>query len=567
MSRTRILSLMVGTAVVVSGLTGVVATANADPPSEAEGISESADNSKITFYYGLDRKDGKAKQALKKVSDPKSSSYRQFWSVSKLKKKFGPKSGALKGLKKSAKPAGLKVNLDSSGVFARVTGTVQKMEAWIQGPIVSSTSGGYTVWRAEGSGLAPGLGKFVADPVAIYQAQTGVASTRAQPSKNKGTWIGGCDGAKKTGAYSFNQLNKAYGRLSKSNNKKIGRKTRLAILSAGDGFSDEHLAVSATCFNKKGRTFNRVATDGMVDPLPSIAGEGDLDTQTAQGVLPKGSKVDYIELPYVNLTSASLWFLLYAKIMDLDPVPDVATMSYGYCEPKFVQNIGKVPLKIMDSLLVRLGLVGTSTMASSGDSGSSGCQQFYGTAELSVALPSSSPFTTAVGGSRIVLNADNTRKREVVWNDSVGAGGGGKSTIFPKPWYQSKTGTKKRAVPDLSAMAATYPGYPLYTALGDNPEGWTQIGGTSAASPFLASHVAIMNARETRARRPPLGFLNPAWYAMSKSTRYDIRKGNNGKYNNKCCQAKKGFDLASGLGAPNLRSMYQAFPYEVKASK
>ena len=153
----------------------------------------------------------------------------------------------------------------------------------------------------------------------------------------------------------------------------------------------------------------------------------------------------------------------------------------------------------------------------------------------------------------------------MVWNEGLnsGAGGGGESLIFERPCYQEeKTDAGMRGVPDISAMAAPLPGCPVYS--GPSPQGqsgWLQIGGTSASSPFFASQVAIMNAKEAKSGRPLLGFLNPALYDMPTSAIYDIRKGNNKLFNNGCCDATKGYDLASELGAPNLRPMHKAFPY------
>ena len=68
---------------------------------------------------------------------------------------------------------------------------------------------------------------------------------------------------------------------------------------------------------------------------------------------------------------------------------------------------------LMDALLVRLGLTGVSAFASAGDFGST-CN---GQPVPGVAWPASSPYLTAVGGSRLVLNAANQRVDEVVWND------------------------------------------------------------------------------------------------------------------------------------------------------
>ena len=137
----------------------------------------------------------------------------------------------------------------------------------------------------------------------------------------------------------------------------------------------------------------------------------------------------------------------------------------------------------MDSLLVRLGLAGVASFASAGDFGST-CN---GDPFAGVAWPASSPYLTAVGGSRLVLDAANARVDEVVWNDlpwltaenGGGAGGGGFAAFSGRPAYQRGLAGRRRAVPDVSAHASMLPGWPV--ELGGN---WLEDAGTSAASPL-----------------------------------------------------------------------------------
>ncbi|MCH9815410.1 MAG: hypothetical protein K0U64_03015 [Actinomycetia bacterium] len=507
----------------------------------------------ITFYYGLKRKEGKAKKRLIEVSDPDRVSYRNFVDRSLLAKRYGARKSAKQGLKRSARNAGLKFSLDTTGVFARVTGTVAKMQAWTGQQIISSTgviADGVTVYAAQGDGLAPGTKKFVREAVPAYQEQTGVVSSSLP--KNSGTWMDGCKAAKGTGAYSYAQLNKAYGQLAGPNNRKIGKRTTMAILASSDGYSDANLARAAKCFGTPGRTFNRVATDGVHSALPA-GDEGDLDTQVAQAILPKGSTVYYLEgLPFVALT-----FVVWAKVLDLPALPQTASYSYGLCEPKQLDIV----VKLVDSVLLRLGLAGVSAMASSGDDGSSDCGP--ATKKLAVDYPSSSPYMTSVGGSLIKLNSDNTRRTEVVWNQGErgGSGGGGQSILAKRPWWQAGNGSKMRTTPDISANAAPAPGWAVYTVDGQGGSSWKGVGGTSASSPFFASVMAVMAAKEAKQGRPAFGFLNPALYDMPESAIYDITRGNNELYNPKCCKATVGYDWASGLGAPNLKKMARAFAY------
>ena len=137
--------------------------------------------------------------------------------------------------------------------------------------------------------------------------------------------------------------------------------------------------------------------------------------------------------------------------------------------------------------------------------------------------PASSPHVVAVGGTRLSLSATGAWKEETVWNDdprggeeNYGAGGGGCSTQFSAPEWQREvpdwakvgcgTGAEaKRAVADISADADPYSGIAVYDSVPDyheemvgnkvetinTPLGWWPIGGTSVASPIVASMFAL----------------------------------------------------------------------------
>jgi hypothetical protein len=99
----------------------------------------------------------------------------------------------------------------------------------------------------------------------------------------------------------------------------------------------------------------------------------------------------------------------------------------------------------------------------------------------------SDPLVTSVGGT--LLNLDDQGNRlspDVVWNDTIGAGGGGVSGVFSRPLYQAgvaKEVGSKRGTPDISMSAATGGAAWIYTSFGGVSVGWHLVGGTSEASP------------------------------------------------------------------------------------
>lgn len=176
---------------------------------------------------------------------------------------------------------------------------------------------------------------------------------------------------------------------------------------------------------------------------------------------------------------------------------------------------------------------GHAITVSSGDNG-------YG-----VEFPASSQYVTAVGGTHLT-KATNARG----WTESVWSGAGsGCSTWETQPTWQT-TNTNiiglctKRAVADVSAVADPNTGvsvYDSYAYLGQS--GWLVFGGTSVASPVIASVYALAgnSAVVTYGSYPYLnsGSLN------------DVTSGSNGSCGNLLCNGAAGWDGPTGLGTPN----------------
>jgi subtilase family serine protease len=178
-----------------------------------------------------------------------------------------------------------------------------------------------------------------------------------------------------------------------------------------------------------------------------------------------------------------------------------------------------------------------------------------------------------VGGTQLHLDASGARTApDNVWNDTSlrgqpAAGGGGVSSVFTRPAYQSTAagavGTQ-RGIPDVSMSAAVYGAVLVYTSFAGQFTGWEPIGGTSEATPLFAGIVAIAN----QVAGHGLGQINPTLYKLKtgSSGLTDITQGNNtvsfsqgGKsYTVSGYSAAAGYDLASGLGTPNAPALVAA---------
>jgi subtilase family serine protease len=172
---------------------------------------------------------------------------------------------------------------------------------------------------------------------------------------------------------------------------------------------------------------------------------------------------------------------------------------------------------------------GVAITVSSGDSG-------YG-----VSYPASSPGVTAVGGTTLRLNADNTRASETVWAGS----GSGCSAYMAKPVWQGDAGCARRSVADVSAVADPATGAAIYTATRyQGRKGWITLGGTSLSAPLVGAVYALAG---NAASQTGAGFS----YAHTGSL-YDVVSGSNGSCaTSYLCTGGSGYDGPTGLGAPN----------------
>lgn len=241
----------------------------------------------------------------------------------------------------------------------------------------------------------------------------------------------------------------------------------------------------------------------------------------------------------------------------------VVSISLGACELGVDNSSAPGFLNALDADFQRADAQGMSVLVSSGDSGAYGCQDNH----LSVSLPASSPYVTAVGGTALFINADGSYGHEAGWEGPLegSGGGGGVSTLYQRPTWQAGPGVSNaasdgmREVPDISADADPLTGYRVYYTGGNDCSGsecWTVVGGTSAAAPFWAALIALANQQGKR----KLGFLNPALYQLGQagangvsSPYHDVTAGGNLYY-----QATPGWDYSTGWGSPDAAALVAA---------
>jgi hypothetical protein len=190
-------------------------------------------------------------------------------------------------------------------------------------------------------------------------------------------------------------------------------------------------------------------------------------------------------------------------------------------------------------------------------------QSFFNATGDSAALagvidfPCDSPNITQVGGTYLGTDASGNYAGESAWNRGGGVGSsGGISPLVPIPIWQLGTdmttnhgSTTQRNVPDVALVADGV----YIVCFG---QGAAQ-GGTSCSAPLWAGLTALVNQQAAQLGQPPVGFLNPAIYALGRGANYpatfhDITAGNNtNAYSPNNFYAVPGFDLCTGWGTPN----------------
>jgi subtilase family serine protease len=531
---------------------------------------------RITFYFGLERPEDRARAAFSAVSRPGSPSYRKFLGVRQAARRYGASPRTIRALKRRARRHGFVARIDRSGVFARLTGTERAFERAFRVRIVSQIDNDvmartWFVGRNRPLRVPRALRPLVREVVGTYARSAPIrrggrgvaraAQAPGPPPGNAGTWTGGCNEARATGSYSFGQVRGAYGVDAAGS----GAGASVALMNVGEGVPASDIRLGGQCFGLPLLRPRVLLTDGQARPFGFGSEEPQLDLAMVRGMAPG---LRSLLLTQVWLTP-DLWFLGPAQTLAAPSLPDTLSISYGICEREVrgrrAGQAARSNADLFDALLVRLGLAGVGVFAASGDSGST-CndEDFPG-----VAWPASSPYLTAVGGTRLVLDAANARVDEVVWNDlpwvtaedGGGAGGGGLSSASPRPPWQAglPVAGRRRAAPDVAAHASLLPGWPV--VLGDN---WIEVGGTSAASPLVASALAVLSARERAAGRPPLGPVNWLLYSLPQANPgalFDIVSGNNA-FDPKVpgINAVPGYDMASGLGVPRFDLLAAALP-------
>ncbi len=517
---------------------------------------------------------------LRQLTTVGSPEYHHFLSPRQFADRFGAPTSAVSALTSYLASHGLHVgNLSKGRLVLRVQGqtsvvastfharlaTIRRSDGTVvsqfTSPATLPASLAHDVVGIEGLSRTTPLSSFLVRPRGTTTGSSGYAGACSKAGASSGTTPNNNQG------YTVQQQGQVYGLTSSWLNGDTGKGAVIAMYELGT-FDAADAKVFFTCYHLS-PTINTIKVDGGA--TGSFSDEATMDVEEAAALAP-GATIDI----YSGPNSGNGPVDVYTRIAD-DNKATIVSVSWGDCE---TDPTGAVAAE--QPLFEQMAAEGMTVVAAAGDSGSSDCNGITTNAPA-VDDPASQPFVTGVGG--LTLN-DIAPINQSVWNNNGGASGGGISTLWSRPWWQTGgvlahdtaqgvAGATHRMVPDLSVMGDPNTGFIQYftgtnkatVICGHNScSGWGSIGGTSIGAPLVSATFAIASQTCGGVR---LGFLNPTLYSIASAggNYLDVTAGNNDLFNQGVYAAGTGYDLASGLGSPTGNFVNDLCPATVNASK
>ncbi len=475
-------------------------------------------------------------------NDPHSASYHQYLTPQQFAQAFAPSQTTINSVTAYLRGQGLNVtSVASNHLLVNATGTVAQAEKAFHVSIADYALHGRTVYSPTSDPTVPASLNNVISTIAgldnVAQYKHHSQAQRSMPHTGPG------------GGYTPTELRTAYDINSLISNGDNGSGQTVALFEL-DGYTPSDINAYLSNYSLGSAKYSNVYVDGTSNTAGAGAIEVELDMEVVSAIAPGATQKIYI-----GPNSTSGVNDTYNKIVT-DDTAKVTSTSWGECEA----DSGSSELNTLDNIFKQAAAQGQAIFAAAGDSGAYDC----GTTSLAVDSPADDPNVVGVGGTTLNVGSGGTYQSESVWGDASdtsespegAGGGGGVSTQFARPSYQTGTNltNAKREVPDVSADADPNTGYSIYctvTAAGCSG-GWTEVGGTSAATPLWAASAADTNQYLAGLSKATLGSASADLYKLYNTTQtysayHDITSGNNLYYN-----ATSGYDLASGIGSPDV---------------
>ena len=514
---------------------------------------------------------------LAEQQDPTSPQFHQWLKPADFAARFGPSQQIVNVVAGGLRQFGLQVTPQSRSLH--VTGTTAQVNKLfnVSLALAASASGqqqlvanGPLNWPAALSSVGAAISAFT--PSGFQALPLMRRSSSGYMNRSSGGYGQSGNGS----SYFYNDLKQAYGYPSyQATTTGQGKSQRLdgtgatvAVVMASDVLDSDVSALfdemnfkasSGQASNPKIFARRPVNGSAIFSTTSTASEEATIDVDQVLGGAP-GAQVILYNTP--DLTDQSL-ISAYTAIVN-DDVADVVSMSFGQCELYYTAPYNNgvdqtFVLKIFSELFKQGNAEGITFVAASGDAGGLGCMNpgyFSGGSGQfipGVSVPAADPDVTAVGGTNLVTTTStggpgSAYVRENAWSDpelafdpfdvgvNVSGGrwgsGGGISTLYARPSYQSLVTTGSLSFRTLPDVAMEMGGCPDIAQAPCNGGDTGQDGsgnaersslnvvfdgqpdsvvGTSAAAPEMASAIALLV--ETQGRQ---GNLNPYIYTVAR---------------------------------------------------
>lgn len=573
-------------------------------------IGAASASSRITAALALKLPDQQAvARFIDQASDPQSRLFHRYLSRGQFAQRFGPSRAAVNAVESQLTGDGLKIaGVSANRLLVSFSGSVSRVEAAFHTGLerVRLASGG--IGRATTSAVqlpasiardvqaVIGLNALVREGNGLMRPLRSLEHGRVKgPELSSARSNGGpvaCPDAtaqEQLGALTDQQVAHVYGLDPLYGAGDLAQGQTVDIYEL-EPFNISDVQTFDQCYFGASHTSQITVTsvDGGPGTGPG-SGEAALDVDDVSAIAP-GAEIHVFSGPNMDNSFGPLDTWNQMAIAD---DARQATSSWGLCETALQQGAPGV-LEAENEIFEQMAAQGQTVFNDAGDDGSDSCAAHASTpvpADLSVQDPASQPYVTSVGGTTITRATEPPA--EQVWNNgnSGGAGGGGLSEVWEQqPWQSGvvvpqtaatepcsndpsgtadnyhlqgiattlPSGTACRETPDVSAVADPQSGI---TIVYDGQ--WLIIGGTSSSTPLWAAMLAEMNgtdACKSLSGGLGLGFATPLLYEVGSGPGYadafsDVTVGNNDNLevgNGTSWAARRGYDMASGLGTPRI---------------
>ena len=330
-------------------------------------------------------------------------------------------------------------------------------------------------------------------------------------------------------------------------------KGETVVIFAFDGFDQADLDLFTQTYN-----LPPLAPEVLGGQPAERRGEATMDLQAAHAVAPEARKVLVNARPTVD--GAGSYEKIGALMEEVNRRYPGAVWSFsiGWGCDKLITAADLVPVR---TALTRAQENGTTAFDAGGDLAGLECKGGNEWSspphsdDIGLDAVASIPEMTNVGGTTLSTEGSGRWLSEQAWFDAPLSQGtaGGTSALYTRPaWQQDLAGVEaddSRLAPDISAVADPFTGVRIVF-------GQQEIvgGGTSLAAPLWGGFAAVMNQYLVERGASRLGNLNPLLYDVARGAGlpgfHDVVLGGNA-----VADAGPGYDLATGLGTPDLDNL------------